>query len=311
MQALRHLVARSFQVSIRAAVVASIVAVVLAAAPRVIAKEQTFQDIQINVIGTGTPVLMIPGLNSAGAVWTDTCAALQPAVQCHIVQLPGFAGQPAVNDEPWLHSMRDRLLAYVDQAELKDPAIVGHSLGGVLGMQLVRAQPTTFRALIIVDSLPFYPAIQNPSTTEASIRPMAEGMRAGMLAADEASYQAQARMSMAGMSNQAARMETLTKWGGASDRWTTAQAMFELMTIDLREAVAEIKTPTLVLGAWAGYAAYGSTADSVRGTFETQYAKLPGVQIKLSEGGYHFLMWDDQDWLVKNVQSFLAEHAAK
>ena len=43
------------------------------------------------------PVLMIPGLNSAASVWTETCAALQPGVQCHIVQLPGFAGAPAVS----------------------------------------------------------------------------------------------------------------------------------------------------------------------------------------------------------------------
>src|SRR5437868_10764616 len=55
-----------------------------------------FRDLKVDVVGQGRPVLMIPGLNSAAGVWTETCAALQPGVQCHLVQLPGFAGAPAV-----------------------------------------------------------------------------------------------------------------------------------------------------------------------------------------------------------------------
>lgn len=61
-------------------------------APRARSAPETFRDIQVEVIGNGRPLLMIPGLNSAGSTWTETCAALQPGVQCHIVQLPGFAG---------------------------------------------------------------------------------------------------------------------------------------------------------------------------------------------------------------------------
>jgi len=82
------------------------------------AHSETFQDIEITVRGTGQPVLMIPGLNSAAAVWDETCDQLQPSgVQCHIVQLPGFVGQPAaslVASDRFLDSMRGRLLAYID-----------------------------------------------------------------------------------------------------------------------------------------------------------------------------------------------------
>ena len=37
---------------------------------------ETFQDIQVSIRGEGRPLLMVPGLNSAGAVWDETCAAL-------------------------------------------------------------------------------------------------------------------------------------------------------------------------------------------------------------------------------------------
>src|SRR5207342_3106863 len=61
--------------------------------------QRTFHDLKIEVVGKGRPVLMIPGLTSAGETWTETCAALQADhVQCHIVTLPGFAGLPSAAD---------------------------------------------------------------------------------------------------------------------------------------------------------------------------------------------------------------------
>jgi pimeloyl-ACP methyl ester carboxylesterase len=271
------------------------------------AAEKNFEGIRIDVVGEGRPLLMIPGLNSAADVWSETCAALQAdRVQCHIVNLPGFAGQPPVDDaEPWLDAMRDRLLGYLDHAGIDRPSVIGHSLGGLLGMQLALAQPERFERLIIVDSLPFFPAVSNPAATVEMVKPMAEGMRAGMLAADDASYQSNTRMALTNMSNQPERMDVLLAWGAGSHRATTSQAMYELMTTDLRADIAAIRTPTLVLGAWAGYAAFGATRESVGQTFRGQYQALDGVRIELSEGGYHFLMWDDPQWLLGEVRAFL------
>ena len=72
--------------------------------------------LQVEVVGSGRPVLMIPGLNRGAQVWRATCAtcaALQPQVQCHLVQLPGFAGAAAADPLPedFLPAMRDELRA--------------------------------------------------------------------------------------------------------------------------------------------------------------------------------------------------------
>jgi pimeloyl-ACP methyl ester carboxylesterase len=265
-----------------------------------------FQGMQVEVVGKGQPLVMIPGLNSSAEVWRETCQALQPQVQCHIVQLPGFAGQPAVQAEPWLDSMRDRVLAYVDHAKLRHPDLIGHSLGGFLGLELSIKAPDRFGHVIIVDSLPFLGAARDPAATPTTVRPMAEGMRAGMLAADEATYAAQLRGGVANLSNRPERIATLAQWGEASDRKTTTQAFYELMTTDLRPALGAARTPTLVLGSWASYAAYGATQASTQAIFEKQYSAHPSVRIKLSESGYHFVMWDDAQWLQQQVREFLA-----
>jgi len=272
------------------------------------ASTQQYRDLQVDVIGEGRPVLMIPGLNSGADTWRDTCAALQADhVQCHIVQLPGFAGRPAAADRQgdFLADMRDRLLAYVAQAKLDKPVIVGHSLGGVLALEMALKSPGTFERLVIVDSLPFFSALRNPAITGEQAKPMAEGMRTQMLAQDAASYEKGIIATAQGLVRDTSRTQTIVDWGKASDRTATTDAMYSMMVTDLRAPLAQLKTPTLVLGSWAAYAPYGSTKESTRAIFQAQYAQLPGVRIEMSEAGYHFLMWDDPSWVQAQVRGFI------
>ena len=263
-----------------------------------------FRDLRVDVVGQGRPVLMIPGLNSAASTWTETCAALQPGVQCHIVQLPGFAGASAVATDNFLAGMRDRLLAYLDDRKLDRPVVMGHSLGGVLALQMAAEKPGRIERLVIVDSLPFLAGLRG-MTPEAA-RGMAAGMRQQMMAGSKEQWEAGVRQGAGGMSRSPANAERIVTWGLASDRETTAQAMSELWGEDLRPLLPRIATPTLVLGSWAAYEPMGSTLESTKKIFETQYAGLGGAKVAMSQRGYHFLMWDDADWLVGEVKGFLA-----
>jgi len=263
-----------------------------------------FRDLRVDVVGTGRPVLMIPGLNSAASTWTETCTALQPGVQCHIVQLPGFAGAPAVATEQFLPAMRERLLAYLDDRKLDRPVVMGHSLGGVLALQMAAEQPGRIERLVIVDSLPFLAGLRGMTPDQA--KGMAAGMRQQMLAGTKEQWEAGTRQGAGGMSRNPANAERVVAWGLSSDRATTAQAMSELWGDDLRPLLPRITAPTLVLGAWAAYEPMGSTLDSTKKIFEAQYAGLQGAKVQMSQRGFHFLMWDDADWLVAEVKTFLA-----
>ncbi|MFT7776277.1 alpha/beta fold hydrolase [Roseateles sp.] len=263
-----------------------------------------FRDLRVDVVGQGRPVLMIPGLNSAAATWKQTCAALQPGVQCHMVQLPGFAGAPAVATEHFLSGMRDRLLAYLDDRKLDSPVVMGHSLGGALALQMAAERPSRIDRLVIVDSLPFLAGLRG-MTPEAA-QGAAVAMRRQMLGATKEQWETGARQGSLGMSRSPANSERVFEWSLASDRATSAQAMAELWGEDLRPLLPRITASTLVLGAWAAFEPMGSTLESTRKIFETQYAGLIGAKVSMSERGYHFLMWDDADWLVGEVKAFIA-----
>ena len=262
----------------------------------------------VRVVGKGQPMLLIPGLTCPGAVWDETVAHYQKQYQCHIISLAGFGGvAPATVTDPLLPAVRDQLLAYIKTQKLNRPVVVGHSLGGFLALALSVAAPTAIGPLVIVDSLPFLAAIQNPATTVETAKPMAAGMRQQMKQGHQPA--ATQRQMVAGMVTDTARQALVARWGMASDPGTVAQAYYDLFTTDLRADISRIQQPVLVLGAWAAYAQYGSTKESTRAIFAQQYAKLPQVRIEMSEAGRHFLMYDDTAWFLAQSDAFLKQQA--
>jgi len=222
-----------------------------------------------------------------------------------VLTLPGFAGQPAVQRDRYLASMRDEIISYIHNNRMKNITIVGHSLGGFLGLSIASTEPDLVSSLIIVDSLPFMGAIQNPSATEESVRPMAEKMRDQMANATREQVRESQKYFIPGMIDNKEKREVISQWELESDSKTVAQAMYELQTTDLRENIARIKCPTLVMGAWIAYKQYGATKESTAKIFEAQYAKMASKKIILSDVGKHFLMYDDPQWFYDGVNEFL------
>lgn len=262
----------------------------------------------VKVTGKGQPMLLIPGLTCPGSVWDETVAHYQKQYQCHVVSLAGFGGEPAVaSQEAFLQNVRDQLLTYIKTQKLNKPVIVGHSLGGFMGLWLSVTQPDAVGPLVILDSLPFMSAVQNPAMTAAMAKPMAEGMRQQM---QKGKLPAAAQRQMvAGLVTDTARISQAARWGQASDPGTVAQAMYDMLTTDLRAELGRIQQPALVLGAWAAYQSMGATKESTKAIFAQQYAKLPQHRIEMSEAGKHFLMWDDTQWFFSQADAFLKQNA--
>jgi pimeloyl-ACP methyl ester carboxylesterase len=96
----------------------------------------------------------------------------------------------------------------------------------------------------------------------------------------------------------------ITAWGLTSDRTAVADAMAELWAADLRDDLAQIKVPTLVFGSWIGYKQFTDRART-EANLRSQYAKLAGVEIEVTDVAHHFIMWDDPDWMFAHLDRFL------
>ena len=55
-------------------------------------------DFQVSIYGTRTPIILIPGYSCSGTVWRETVNHLKDKYECHVLKLPGFAGQAAIKE---------------------------------------------------------------------------------------------------------------------------------------------------------------------------------------------------------------------
>ncbi len=265
------------------------------------------RDFEVQVHGEGQPMLLIPGLSNHAAVWDETVARYQDRYRTHAVTLPGFAGvAPMSYEGDYLDAVTAQLLAYIDAQKLHKPVIVGHSLGGYVAMKLAIARPKAFDRLVIVDSLPFMAAMQVPTATEESIKPMAEMMRKNMNSNDETARAASLDMLLPSMITDPERIALAKRWGMDSDPHTVAQAMYELMTRDLRDELQQVKIPVLVMGAWIAYQGFGMTRQRLLDSYGAQYEALDDLTLKATDSGRHFIMWDDPEFFFTEIDAFLA-----
>lgn len=265
----------------------------------------THPAFHVDVSGEGAPIILIPGLSSPGAVWDGTVQHLcvQQRHQCHVLSLAGFAGTAPIA-EPLLPAVEQQLSDYIAVQHLDHPIVIGHSMGGFLGMKLAADHPGQVGRLIIVDTLPALGATQLPTITREQLRQVGAGMRDQMLKASDAERAANSARVIRTMVSQPADIERVIGWSANSDSNTVATSMYQMMTDDMRDDVARIKAPTLVLGTWIAYKDYGSK-DMFEGTFKSQYQKLPGVTIEMTDTARHFIMYDDADWMYARIDHFL------
>lgn len=270
-----------------------------APAPAVAAAQPVqMEHISVVVMGQGPDVILIPGLSSPRAVWDGVAPDLAKTHRVHLVQVNGFAGDdPRANIRAGiLDGIVADLDAYVATAKLKAPAVIGHSMGGLVGLMLAKAHPTDLSRLMVVDALPFVGAIFAPGATVAMVEPRAKAMRDRMAA----SYGQPANAAAAeGTANSLATMpEARTKvraWMLAADPRVAGQAMYEDMTTDLRPDVAAIATPITAVYPTAGDALYRSA-----------YGKAPKVTYVPVADTAHFVMLDQPAVFARTLDAFLA-----
>jgi pimeloyl-ACP methyl ester carboxylesterase len=258
----------------------------------------------VKVTGHGKPMLLIPGLTCGGDVWNGTVDHFKDRYECHVLTLAGFAGQPAIAP-PMMETIRKDIAAYIRARKLDHPALMGHSLGGFLVFWVGSSEPDLVGPIVAVDGLPFYGAIFNPGATAETAKPMAESMRQAMGGQSQEEFAEQNKRFLGNMITDSKNLELIDSTCAKSDPKAVGNAMYDLMTTDLRPEVAKIKTPVLLIGAGGNFQTPESLARG-KETYETQVAKIPTHRVLFAEKSKHFIMLDAPDFLFSAVDDFLA-----
>jgi pimeloyl-ACP methyl ester carboxylesterase len=263
--------------------------------------------ISVTTAGKGPAVILIPGLSSPREVWDGTWQALVRDHRVYLVQVNGFGGEdPRGNLQPGiLDGIVADLHHLIAREKIERPALVGHSMGGLVALMLAKAYPGDVGKALIVDALPFVGSAFFPGSTVESVKPQAEAMRAQMAGLygqpfPEAVGQAIARQNALKPESQA----KVAAWSAKADMRVTAQALFEDLQTDLRPQLGDIAAPVTVLVPWT--AARGGEA-LVLDLYKREYAGTPHVTVKgVAESG-HFIMLDQPEAFRAILAAWLAD----
>lgn len=105
--------------------------------------------------GRGKAVVFVHGFCEDSTVWEEfKLDLLEKKFRVVCVDLPGF-GQSEVVDNVTIEDMADAVKAVVDQLNLKEIVLVGHSMGGYTALTYADKYPETLKGLCVFHSHPF------------------------------------------------------------------------------------------------------------------------------------------------------------
>jgi pimeloyl-ACP methyl ester carboxylesterase len=255
-------------------------------------------------------VILIPGLMSDGRIWQDLIDVLSTSYQVHVVNIAGFGRTPA-SSEPSMAIVKNQLIAYIQQANLRRPAVIGHSLGGFMAFWLASEQPEMIGKVISVDGLPFIGPVftrSNKSTVE-SLANQAIQLKSYYAKMSKEQLIAQSNYSLSIQASSDQAKAVVVDMVKGSDPKSVGQAIFSLMSHDLRGNIAKIQSPTLLLGAAGGFDNQAQK-DAMKTMYAEQLIALRGAKLVMHNHARHFIMLDDPLWLNQQIVSFLQQNEA-
>ena len=274
------------------------------------ASPAVFAPTRFTVVDGGTSgkpdVLLIPGLSSSRAVWDAEAKLLAPQYRLHLVQINGFAGQPA-GANAGATELLPALVAELDQyvaTRHMQPVVVGHSLGGLLALMLAEGHPSDVRKLVIVDTLPFYATLFSPDATAEGARPIAAQMKQQLVSMSAEQYAAMQPMMAAQMVRDPAAQKLVAASSATSDRGVVSEAVSEDLTTDARPGLPQMKVPTLV------FYEHDSTLtqpnpDAYEKLMRSEWSAAPDVTLVRVDDSRHFIMYDQPVKFDQALEAFL------
>lgn len=258
----------------------------------------------VSVTGKGQPIILIPGYSCSGEVWNETVAHLKDRYECHVLTLPGYAGVAPIQ-KPILQTVRDQIIQYIKNHNLKKPILMGHSLGAFMSLWVSSTDPALAGKIICVDGVPFISSMMNPNVKADSLRksPMynADMVAQNFVNLPNDTYEANMAKSMLSQVSDTTRARQIAHWSALSDRKTLGYTIVEMSTTDLRNDIASIEAPTLVLGSL-----YFNSEARTQQILNDQYKQLPHKKIAVAHTK-HFIMYDDPAWFYRQIDGFLSE----
>jgi pimeloyl-ACP methyl ester carboxylesterase len=245
---------------------------------------------RVHVAGDGPPLLYLHG--AVGLVWEDFLESLAAQFTVYAPEHPGTTpGDPdgiKALDDLW-----DLTLYYyelLDQLELRSPAVVGHSFGGMVGAEIAATNPERVSKLVMISPIGLWrddaPVVQYMTLTPDELAevafyepdgPIAE-MMLGLPEEEEAMKEAMIQFT----------------WALAC----TGKFVWPLPDKGLKKRLHRITAPTLIV--------WGQQDKLAAPVYAEEFAsRIPNARVELVDKAAHVPQLEQMDQVSRLVTEFL------
>ena len=252
----------------------------------------------VNKSGRGKQsIIFIPGFACSGKVWDSTKINYEKMYTCYTLTMAGFAGVPAQADVSF-SNWENSIAAYIKDKNILKPIIIGHSMGGALAMALAADYPDMISKIVVVDALPCLAAMGD-STFKSNPSNDCSKTIAQMKTMTDSQFYKMQKFTIPRLTTDTTKMDSIINWSVKSDRTTFAGMYCDFSNTDLREKIASVECPSLII-LEPIFANYKSAIDS-------EFKNMKTANIQYATKGLHFIMYDDKEWYYKELNNFISE----
>ena len=256
--------------------------------------------------GTGKPIIFIPGLISSGDVWQEIVSELSKNYECYVLTLAGFAGEPPLENGPYLDTYKSDVLNFISDTKLKEVTLIGHSLGGFLSLLIGLENDPAIEKIIIVDALPFLTALSNPKAEEGFNEESAIQYENNLKNLPEEQFHQMRLLTAQSFTNDSTKWNQMVDWFLSSDSKTEAYSSHEMMGMDLRRSIANIKIPLRIIVPFHTNPYFPNySIEMAEQMYRMQYSAAPEAQFKIIDNAKHFVMFDQPEKFMETLKNFL------
>jgi esterase len=254
------------------------------------------------VSGEGEPLILLHGLFGSLENLGGVAQRLQDNWQIHALDQRNHGRSPHA-DEMSYAVMADDVVAYMDEQGLDRAALLGHSMGGKVAMQVALAHPDRVSRLIVADIAP------------VDYKPRHDAILEGMLAIDFSRIESRRDADEALKSHveieavrqfllkNLERVPASESTDGATFRWRVNLPVISACYPNLAEAPSAI-------GPYEGPVLFIKGADSayIQAKHEEAIRRLfPNAELKVIEGTGHWLHAEKADTFAALCRRFLSD----
>lgn len=268
-------------------------------------------SMHVDVYGTaGKPAMIfIPGLTCGPWEWAGEIKRFSPDYTIYALTLPGFDGQPPIQG-PLFDTMTSDFWTLLQTRHIDKPVIVGHSLGGTLGIMLAEQHSDRLRAVVAVDGLPILPGMEK---LPAQQRDAAATRMSAMMSALSTPAQfeaAEKTYSLPYLITSPADIDAVAPLTARSNAAATGQWLAEDTKADLRGQLNAISVPLLEIAPFDSQLdpkgpGQLTTAAAKQTYYQTLLKGAPTATVQIVQPSRHFIMYDQPQALHDVIARFL------